>query len=677
MASLSIILTIAYITIQVSIAISLSIIGAIHVKRCINNEKLNPSESSNENQINTELEIKEDTGHERVILLPESNGDETKEDYKAKDKTKIYENTDKSQVSHFCILWGKTVWKMRGVYSGLAVHSFDVLTDVLVIIEWLKTPNIEGDNIDPQTMAYSALAVLLFSKFVSTVAIYVKEQNIFRCILQFFDLLIFAEIFESHRKIISQLKTANLKAKDKNAIESTLSFKYIRNLEAVFESIPEAVLQLVYVMRTSKIGYIFMFSIAQSIISMTNSILNNDHTQMQSDRFKSYKQRLPPTFNCFKHSIARLSEVIYRLGLLSLFWSVCGGLALGILLAVELLCISFRTWMLIQQNRAQFDVDTILLSINSIIVVPAEEVFAHSDFSELLFNDDTFMCMLLSIFNCFCCVFCCGLVTSIGGLYSVGDISYIPVTKIGMSFGELIFMVLWGNFAENGDRKKFMFDYEYGLYVFIGTIFCYLIYTQYVALFPHFSLPYNVSVRSKWGYAMANELTELQKMNVPSKIIEKNRRQFWDEIYENIEVEYEQTYPPMKIPVTAASIAQAKGHFNVVHWLEEQGAKMHKKEMGWIPEIAMKQDAEFHMKKLNMSGEDLKNVYGFAFSDLEKIKQYAKQEQLKHIDQIHEIEIKNTKIHVTAAIIAHACAQAIAEDNFNDKANFDIFNWLE
>ncbi len=92
-------------------------------------------------------------------------------------------------------LWMKTVWKLRGVYSSLLVHSFDVLTDVLVILQWLDTPNEEGDHIDPQIMAYSAIAIMVFSKTFSAIAILVKDRDIFRSILQFVDLLIFYKFY--------------------------------------------------------------------------------------------------------------------------------------------------------------------------------------------------------------------------------------------------------------------------------------------------------------------------------------------------------------------------------------------------------------------------------------------------------------------------------------------------
>ena len=56
-------------------------------------------------------------------------------------------------------------------------------------------------------------------------------------------------------------------------------------MEAIFESAPQATLQLVFIMRTGafddKIGDVIIvyLSIIQSIISMTNSILKNDNTR--------------------------------------------------------------------------------------------------------------------------------------------------------------------------------------------------------------------------------------------------------------------------------------------------------------------------------------------------------------------------------------------------------------
>eukprot|EP01084_Bolivina_argentea_P283405 485362_1 len=95
-------------------------------------------------------------------------------------------------------------------------------------------------------------------------------------------------------------------------------------MEATFESIPQSILQLVYIMRipSSSIQPVFAISIIQSVISMTNSVLNHDGTQMQHEKYKKYKQKLPPSIPFLGHALSRFSEIVYRIGLLSLVWTV-------------------------------------------------------------------------------------------------------------------------------------------------------------------------------------------------------------------------------------------------------------------------------------------------------------------------------------------------------------------
>merc|ERR1712228_395117 len=283
---------------------------------------------------------------------------------------------------------GKMSWKMRCVYTSLAVHSFDVLTDILVIISWWnleKGADAEVDNIDSRLMALCAIIVLLFHKFVSTIAFWIKEKNIYRCFLQLFDLLIFEEIYVSHKQIVSQFQRVQNQSE---AVDTSTSFKYIRSLEAVFESIPQSVLQMVFLLRTSgdyddnpDLIIISYLSIFQSIVSMTNSIINNDNLYMNAPKFKKHKQKFPPTIPFLKHAICRLSEVFYRIIILSLFWTVCGGTAFSILLGIELSVIVALTAF--EYNSKNFGVvtmtfDELLLRFQALVILPSEMVFAAS-----------------------------------------------------------------------------------------------------------------------------------------------------------------------------------------------------------------------------------------------------------------------------------------------------------
>eukprot|EP01083_Nonionella_stella_P086204 239321_1 len=579
------IVAIVYISIQVVVALFVSVFGAIHVRRSMH-ETSAKEESSKSIQPSLSIEV-EQKDTDNTPPAPKQKG--------------------------FWSLWAKTVWKMRSVYSSLAVHSFDVLTDVLVILQWLNAEN-KPDNINPQVMAYSGIAVIVFSRVTSAVAIFIKDHDFMRSVLQLLDLLIFQEIYESHHKIVSQFKNKQIRNK-RQAVDSTLSFKYVRNMEAVFESIPESVLQLVYVMRVGFNNFgtdqdqpigIFVVSIIQSVISMTNSILNNDNTLMKEDKWAKYKQRFPPTFEFCKHALCRISEIIYRIGLFALFWTVCEGLAFSILIGIELLFIVMRVTFFIYVEESVFDADTILLAINTLIVVSSEEMYGvavtpwHFMFGSECCDDDNdinatgvvmYVCFLL-IVNVCCCMGPAVFLASIWSLCDGEEVAFPPIVRIGTSLNEIIFIIIWALVYEEDDeltRQTFLMDPEHGLVIFIVTCICLVVYTQYRVLFPDFSLPMNVNVRSKWGYAYSNELNELQKMKVPLKRmpyeIERKSRQknesqrktvkfkiasegdFWDEPY---------TLYGNDQHITAAMFAWAKGNYSIVEWLESRGADKHK-----------------------------------------------------------------------------------------------------
>eukprot|EP01083_Nonionella_stella_P192428 711306_1 len=221
---------IIYISLNVTITIIVSIFGAKYVRRefILQKEKAKPQSD----QITT--------------LQATNNPDEV-------------EVTTEINKMSFIKLWFKIVWKMRSVYVSLAVHIFDVLTDILVLIEWwyLEEGGTDLRHIDSRLMAICAIITLLLHKTVSTLAFWIKERNVYRCVLQLLDVLIFEEIYISHKRVLNQFKKQlNTSSDDSQAVETTTTFKYIRSLEAVFESIPQSVLQLVFIIRAGNAYYV-------------------------------------------------------------------------------------------------------------------------------------------------------------------------------------------------------------------------------------------------------------------------------------------------------------------------------------------------------------------------------------------------------------------------------------
>ena len=107
------------------------------------------------------------------------------------------------------ILWFKTMWKMRNVYSALAVQIFDVMTDILVIGQWYNAES--GDNlgksgVDSKVMAFCSIGVLVFYHVMSSIAVAMiaDKQWFQRALLQLLGLLIFEEIFIAHKKIVEK-----------------------------------------------------------------------------------------------------------------------------------------------------------------------------------------------------------------------------------------------------------------------------------------------------------------------------------------------------------------------------------------------------------------------------------------------------------------------------------------
>lgn len=120
-------------------------------------------------------------------------------------KTKDAHDNPKS----FCREWCKVVWKMRGIYSSFVVHSFDIATDIMVVVQWWHEEDNKNDipNVDTRTMAYCSILIILTHKFISSFAVYASTGNIARALYQFFDILIFQEIYNAHDKIVCNLTT--------------------------------------------------------------------------------------------------------------------------------------------------------------------------------------------------------------------------------------------------------------------------------------------------------------------------------------------------------------------------------------------------------------------------------------------------------------------------------------
>eukprot|EP01084_Bolivina_argentea_P009760 18214_1 len=410
---------------------------------------------------------------------------------------------------------------------------------------------------------------------------------------------------------------------------------------------------------------------------MTNSVLNNDSTQMQDDKWKKYKQRLPPTFGFIKHAISRLSEVVYRIGLLALFWTVCGGWSFGIMLAIDLVFIFVSVRF---RDDFEFNADSVLLVVNSLIVIPSEEFYASGkEWAWFLGNfgrgaDCNFIVCFLNGCCCLGAAVCCALCSvALKERCIIRDdieVYTVPTFRIGVSITEFIVLIIWAFYGENGERTDFVFSWDYGLSIFIATCACFVIHSQYLILFPNFSLPCGVSARSKWGYAYSNEFSELVKVKVPTKKmpykINKTSKvpytvhdetSFWDEPYQ-----YRNW-----IPLTACVLAWSNGQQGSVNFLEERGAVAHKDISQSIINSFQHKDLPKN-SKLRLCNRDAYEKYEDRIpytSTVRCVISFEITNAKEFWDEPIAYSENKEEKPITAAVYALA------------KENYDIVNWLE
>ena len=64
---------------------------------------------------------------------------------------------------------------MRSVYGSFLVHSFDIATDIIVILQWWYDDKLNDiDHIDTRLMAQFSIGVVIFHKIISSIAIYIS-----------------------------------------------------------------------------------------------------------------------------------------------------------------------------------------------------------------------------------------------------------------------------------------------------------------------------------------------------------------------------------------------------------------------------------------------------------------------------------------------------------------------
>ena len=188
-------------------------------------------------------------------------------------------------------------------------------------------------------------------------------------------------------------------------------------METVYESTPQSVLQVVFILSNYKNSHynvdtnVFLISITFSFLSMTSSIISQDMSKMVNKKWKSYKKKMfPPSFQLIKHVFIRLVEITHRVLILSLFWYVFGNIIFLCVISFELIVIECISSFYSKPSLYNF-----LTTLNFFVLFPSDLVYDthgsrlfslivdHNSDSDL---DDSTQCLAaIFVFLCSICLY--------------------------------------------------------------------------------------------------------------------------------------------------------------------------------------------------------------------------------------------------------------------------------
>ena len=108
-------------------------------------------------------------------------------------------------------------------------------------------------------------------------------------------------------------------------------------MEATFESAPQALLQMVFVLKDtqSQVTTLIYLSVLLSVYSVTSSVIRDDDWKF-GGRHSVWNRKCPPHKNFVVRAFFRLFEITARLGTFAVFWYCVGGFWTVLLIIIEM-----------------------------------------------------------------------------------------------------------------------------------------------------------------------------------------------------------------------------------------------------------------------------------------------------------------------------------------------------
>ena len=249
--------------------------------------------------------------------------------------------------------WILAVYHYKQCYFATITHVVDQVTDIAVVVEFLELSSLEAEQrkendvdycpgINSTFLAAWSITALVLYRIVSAISIYRLTKDWKRIFYQLLDFELFRTM---HVNYVNE------------STDPCNPQRMIQSLEAVLESMPQALIQLFFVIKSSAEGNtasdVVYVSTVWSILMIASKAIREDKLAF----YEPYQTASLDKTSCknilmypwikrgyILRAFYRLADVMYRLSVALLIWLFLGGFELIVLVCCECAVLFFLCW---------------------------------------------------------------------------------------------------------------------------------------------------------------------------------------------------------------------------------------------------------------------------------------------------------------------------------------------
>eukprot|EP01084_Bolivina_argentea_P248531 415750_1 len=184
----------------------------------------------------------------------------------------------------FVKLWTRSVWKKKSIYMSIVPHLFDQATDIGVLLQYYdimrKQQNTDDKpNFQAQYWFFGSIAVITLHKIISCISVYLLTKSWIDVLYQFVDVLMVKAVYANYKL---------------NVDEPSNGQRYLQILEGTFESGPQILIGLTFILKSDYSDALVLVSLIASLWTLTSRIAADDKSILNYNwKYVELKKKAP------------------------------------------------------------------------------------------------------------------------------------------------------------------------------------------------------------------------------------------------------------------------------------------------------------------------------------------------------------------------------------------------